>query len=276
MNRQIHVVIVDDEKPARARLITRLERQPAVQVTAACSGGQEALEAVFTAARCGTPVDVIFLDVQMPEMDGFAMLEALYASQLNPMPVVILATAYDEYALRAFDAHAIDYLLKPYSDERFEVALTRGIRLVRSGSSDALVAKMQALLHDLVEASRGDQSTDSSSHDYVDRLALKDRGRVRLIDVSEIRWIAAAGAYVTIHTARESYLHREILGGLEVQLDPRQFLRIHRSHIVNFHFVQELLQDHGDYVVMLNDGTALKMGRMYRSRFEERLNQQRL
>ncbi len=146
MNRQIRVVIVDDEKPARARLITLLERQPAVQVTAACSGGQEALEVVSTAARSGTPVEVIFLDVQMPEMDGFAMLEALYSSPLDPMPVVIFATAYDEYALRAFDAHAIDYLLKPYSDERFEVALTRAIRLVRSGASDALVAKMQACL----------------------------------------------------------------------------------------------------------------------------------
>lgn len=274
MNRQIRVVIVDDEKPARARLITLLERQPAVQVTAACSGGQEALEAVSTAVRSGTPVEVIFLDVQMPEMDGFAMLEALYSSPLDPMPVVIFATAYDEYALRAFDAHAIDYLLKPYSDERFEVALTRAIRLVRSGASDALVAKMQALLDDLVEAPRGDQSADSSRHDHVDRLALKDRGRVRLLDVSEIRWIAAAGVYVTIHTARESYLHREVLGGLEAQLDPRQFLRIHRSHIVNFHFFHELVQDaHGDYVVMLNDGTALKIGRMYRSRLEERLNQ---
>jgi len=274
MNRQIRVVIVDDEKPARARLITLLERQPAVQVTAACSGGQEALEAVSTAARSGTPVEVILLDVQMPEMDGFAMLEALYSSPLDPMPVVIFATAYDEYALRAFDAHAIDYLLKPYSDERFEVALTRAIRLVRSGASDALVAKMQTLLHDLVGAPRGDQSADLSRHYYVDRLALKDRGRVRLIDVSEIRWIAAAGVYVTIHTTRESYLYREVLGGLETQLDPRQFLRIHRSHIVNFHFVHELVQDaHGDYVVMLNDGTTLKIGRMYRSRLEERLNQ---
>jgi len=201
MNRQIRVVIVDDEKPARTRLITLLERQPAVQVTAACSGGQEALETVSAAARSGTPVEVIFLDVQMPEMDGFAMLEALYSSPLDPMPVVIFATAYDEYALRAFDAHAIDYLLKPYSDERFEVAMIRALRLVRSGSSDALVGKMQALLDALVEAPRSGQPADSPRHDYVDRLALKDRGRVRLIDVSEIRWIAAAGVYVTMPDA---------------------------------------------------------------------------
>jgi two-component system LytT family response regulator len=268
MNRQLRVVIVDDEKPARARLISLLERQPAVHVTAACSGAQQAIEAVSAAARSGAPVDIVFLDVQMPEMDGFAMLDTLYSMALEPMPVVIFATAWDEYALRAFDAHAIDYLLKPYSDERFEQALTRATRLVRSGASDALIARMQALLGNLAEAPR---------RDFVDRLALKDRNRVRLIDVSEIRWIAAAGVYVTIHTARESILHREVLGGIESQLDPRRFLRIHRSHIVNFHFVRELLQDaHGDYVAMLNDGTALKIGRMYRSRLEERLNRQRL
>ncbi len=274
MNWQIRVVIVDDEKPARARLITMLERQPAIQVLAACSGGEEALDAVSTAARSGAPVNLIFLDVQMPEMDAFATLEALYALPLTPMPVVVFATAYDEYALRAFDAHAVDYLLKPYSDERFEVALTRAIRLVRGGASDTLVAQMQALLHDLVGVSRSDKSAESSRHDYTDRLALKDRGRVRLIDVSEIRWIAAAGVYVTIHTTRQSYLHREVLGGLEAQLDPRHFLRIHRSHIVNFHFVHEFVQDaHGDYVVILNDRTPLKIGRMYRSRLEGRLNQ---
>jgi two-component system LytT family response regulator len=245
-----------------------------VQIIAACSGGEAALEAVSAAARSGAPADIIFLDVQMPEMNGFVMLESLYALPLAPMPVIVLATAYHEYAVRAFDAHAVDYLLKPYSDERFEVALARAIRIVRSGASDALVAQMKAVLDDLVEASRGDQSPDSSRHYYVDRLALKDRGRVRLIDVSEIRWISAAGVYITIHTARESCLHREALGGLEAQLDPRQFLRIHRSHIVNFHFVHELVQDaHGDYIVMLNDGTTLKLGRMYRSRLEERLNQ---
>src|SRR5688572_12483461 len=142
MNRQIRVLIVDDEKPARARLTKLLERQPAAQLTAACSSGQEALDAVSTAARSGAPVDVIFLDVQMPEMDGFAMLEALYALPLDPMPIIVFATAHDAYALRAFDAHAIDYLLKPYSDERFEVAMTRAIRLVQSGASDSLLEQM--------------------------------------------------------------------------------------------------------------------------------------
>jgi two-component system LytT family response regulator len=272
MSRQLRVLIVDDEKPARGRLIVLLERQPAVQV-AACSGGEDALRAVSAAARSGAPVDIIFLDVQMPEMDGFAMLEALYALPLDPTPVVVFATAYDVYALRAFDAHAVDYLLKPYSDERFEVALTRAMRLVRSGASDSLVEQMHALLGDLARSTAGPEA-ESPRRNYLDRLALKERGRVRLVSVSDIRWIAAAGVYVTIHTARDAYLHRDVLGHLEAQLDPRRFVRIHRSHIVNFDFVHELVQDaHGDYAVMLKDATPLKVSRVYRSRLEERLNQ---
>jgi two-component system LytT family response regulator len=169
------------KKPACAWLITLLEGQPAVQVIAVCSGDQEAIGAVSAAARSGAPVDLIFVDVQMPEMDGFVMLESLYALPLTPMPVIVFATAYDEYALRAFDAHAVDYILGPYSDERFEIALTRAIRLVRSGAFDMLVAQMQALLDDLVEARRN-QSADSSRHDYADRLALRARGRVWLVE----------------------------------------------------------------------------------------------
>lgn len=273
MTRQLRVLIVDDEKPARSRLTALLDRQPAVQMATTCAGGEAALKAVSAAARSGSPIDIIFLDVQMPEMDGFAMLESLYALPLDPMPVVVFATAYDEYALRAFDAHAVDYLLKPYSDERFEVALRRAIRLVQSGTSDTLVAQMHALLGDLVRSPAG-AAADSSRRSYADRLALKERGRVRLVNVSDIRWIAAAGVYVTIHTAREAYLHREVLGSLEARLDPRRFVRIHRSHIVNFDFVHELVQDaHGDYAVMLQDGTPLKVSRTYRPRLEGRLNQ---
>ena len=273
MSRQFRVLIVDDEKPGRERLIALLDRHPAVDVAGACSGGEAALNAASVAARSGSPIDIIFLDAQMPEMDGFAMLEALYALALDPVPVVVFATAYDEYALRAFDLHAVDYLLKPYSDERFEVAVTRAMRLARSGASHLLVERMQALLGDLVRVPEG-AAAESSRRHYVDRLALKERGRVRLVDVSDVRWIAAAGVYVTIHTAQGSYLHREVLGHLEAQLDPRRFVRIHRSHIVNFAFVRELVQDaHGDYAVMLADAMPLRVSRLYRSRLEERLDQ---
>jgi len=192
---------------------------------------------------------------------------------LNPMPVVILATAHDKYALRAFDAHAVDYLLKPYSDERFDLALARATRLLRSKSSDTLVEQMQALLADMAK-SPAKPEVESPGRNYLDRLALKERGRVRLITVTDIRWIAAAGVYVTIHTGREAYLHREVLSSLEARLDPRRFVRIHRSHIVNFDFVQEMVQDaHGDYAVILKDAAPLKVSRMYRPRLEQRLNQ---
>ena len=274
MSRPIRVLIVDDEKPARSRLLALLERQPAVQVTAACAGGREAVDVVSAAARSGTPIDVIFLDVQMPEMDGFAMLEALYALPHGQAPVVVFTTAYDEYALRAFDARAIDYLLKPYSDERFEVALTRAIRLARSGTSDALVANVRALLEDVAAGAASGHRPAATRPGYLDRVAVKERGRVHLIDVADIRWISADGVYVTIHTARRAYLHREVLGPLEAQLDPRQFVRVHRSHLVNFDCVRELVQDaHGDFSMRLDDATTLKVSRTYRPRLEARLNQ---
>ena len=275
MNRRIRVLIVDDEKPARGRLMALLQQHPAVQLTAACAGGQAALDALSAATQRGDPIDIIFLDVQMPEMDGFAVLESLCAMLLDPMPMVVFTTAHDEYAVRAFDAHAVDYLLKPYSDERFEVALTRAIRVTLSENSDALVAQMRALLDRQVDASPHHR-TESPHHGYLDRLALKDRGRVHIIQVADIRWIAADGVYVTIHTISRAYLHREVLGRVEVLLDPRQFVRIHRSHIVNFDRIHELVQDaHGDYTVKLDDATALKVSRLYRPRLEARLSLRR-
>ncbi len=264
MKRAIRVLIVDDEKPARARLAALLERQAGTELAGSVDSAEAALDVISRAADSGSHVDIIFLDVQMPEMDGFGMLGSLYAMPLSPMPVVVFATAYDEYALRAFDAHAIDYLLKPFSDERFETALSRAARLVRTGEAATLAELMQALLSGLAPPPQN----------YLDRLALKERSRVRLIHVSDIRWIAATGVYVTIHTARGQYLHREVLSRLEAQLDPRRFVRIHRSHIVNFDFVRELEQDaHGEYEVILGDAPPLKVSRMYRSRIQERIHQ---
>ena len=265
MIRALRVLVVDDEKPARARLAALLERQPGVALAGSVDSAEAALDSISQAARSAAPVDIIFLDVQMPECDGFAMLDSLYALPLRPMPVVVFATAYDAYALRAFDAHAVDYLLKPYSDERFEIALSRAVRLVRSGDNALLADQMRALLSTL---------SQPPHQPYLDRLALKDRGHVRLIHVDDVRWIAAAGVYVTIHTAREAYLQREVLSRIEAQLDPRRFVRIHRSHIVNFDFVHELKQDaHGEFEAILKDGPPLKVSRKYRSRIEQRIHQ---
>lgn len=270
----MRVLVVDDEKPARDRLIALLERQPEVQLVAACAGGADAMAAVSAATHDGAPVNIMFLDVQMPEMDGFTMLESLYALPLERIPIVVFTTAYDEYALRAFDARAIDYLLKPYSDERFETAMSRAIHLARGESSDGLVAKMRALLGEVVTL--GERPSEGMRPDYLDRLVIKDRGRVHLVNVPDIRWVAADGVYVTIHTAKRAFLHREVLGRLETNLDPQRFVRIHRSFIVNFGCVHELVVDaHGEYSVKLDDAVTLRVGRAYRSRLEARLNQRR-
>lgn len=272
MSRPLRTLIVDDEKPARQRLLTLLRSQPDVEVAGECAGGEAALRALEEEARSGQPIDIIFLDVQMPEVDGFDVLDTLYAESPGLLPVVVFVTAYDQYALRAFDAHAVDYLLKPYSDERFEVAFQRAMQFVRGESSDGMVEQMRALL-DGLERSAG--LIAGAEPPYLDRIVLKERGRAWLLPMHEIRWIGAAGVYVEIHTTSgKTHLKRELLGEIEKQLDPRHFVRIHRSHVVSLDAIEELLQDsHGAYTVILDDGTQLKLSRLYRAQVQERLGQ---
>jgi two-component system LytT family response regulator len=286
----LRVLIVDDEQPAREHLRGLLRASQNVTVAGTCGGGQEALDCLEDAHRAERPVDLLFLDVQMPEVGGFDVVEALQGSDPPaPLPVVVFVTAYDRYALQAFDAHAVDYLLKPYSDERFEVALERARHFIQgaaSGRSDAddLVARMQALLSDVApsppRASRDATGSAPASAPtiklrYLDRIALKERGRVRLLPTDDIRWIGAADVYVEIHTVDgRTHLHRALLGDLEERLDPRRFVRIHRSHLVRVDLIDELLRDsHGTFTVVLDDGTMLKLSRTYRKRVQERLGQ---
>ena len=252
----LRTLIADDEKPARKRLLDLLTPRPEVEVVAACTGGAEAIRAIGEARP-----DLVFLDVQMPEVDGFAVIEAVRA---EAMPATVFVTAYDQYALRAFEVHAIDYLLKPFSDERFEQAVARAAQIVRSGQSEAAMAqRLAALLEAVRPAPR-----------YLDRIVLKQRGQVALLRVEEIAWIEAAGVYVRLHAPPAPRLHRETLGRLEARLDPHQFIRIHRSTIVNIDHVAALRSDaHGDYTVLLHDGTALRLSRTYRERLQARLGQ---
>ena len=277
MSPSLRTLIVDDEKPARQRLLTLLRTKADVEVVEACAGGEAALEALAKAAEAGRPVDLVFLDVQMPELGGFDVLDILYADPPGPLPVVVFVTAYDRYALRAFEAHAVDYLLKPYSDERFEVALERAAQFVRGASPGEeaardTVERMRALLDDL---GRGTKAADVGSPAYLDRIVLKERGRAWLLPVADVRWIGAAGVYVEIYTTDgQTHLHRALLGELEEQLDPRAFVRLHRSHLVRLDAITELLQDsHGAYTAVLDDGTMLKLSRSYRARVQERLGQ---
>ncbi len=191
------------------------------------------------------------------------------------MPLTIFVTAYDRYALDAFEVHALDYLLKPFSDERFDSALDRARRTLRSREREALSEKLLALVaeHRAGDASQAKARSATSPH--LDRLAIKRSGRVVFLDVDEIDWIQAAGVYVRIHANGTSHLLRETLGALEKRLDPARFVRIHRSAIVPLDRIAALESDRsGEYRVVLDDGTRLKLSRSYREKLERRLGQQ--
>ena len=293
---RVRVLVVDDEKPARERLRRLLEGDARVQLVACCAGGAEAVRMVQDGARVGEPVHLLFLDVQMPELDGFGVVSALVeqgdAGVLPAIvPAIVFVTAHDEYALRAFDARAIDYLLKPFSDERFEASLDRAIGHLRAGHAEAVMSQMHALLGTIGGRVREADGAvpvplplpqpqppavpDGRGGATLDRIVLKGTDRIRLLPVQQITWIEAAGVYVKLHMRDGAvHLHRSLLGQLDASLDTRRFVRVHRSAIVNIDVVDELRQDvHGDYTVVLKDRTEIRLGRSYRERLQSRLGQ---
>ena len=249
----LNVIIVDDEPLARERLRTLLADEREVKVVAECANGRQAVKAIQEKKP-----GLVFLDVQMPGLDGFDVVEEIGGARI---PAIVFVTAFDQYALKAFEVHALDYLLKPFDRERFRATLSRAreaIRL-RAGGSDAGIA---SLLTALAERRK-----------YSERLVVKAGGKERLIPVEEVSWFESAGNYVKIHTGGERLLLRETMANLEARLDPDQFARIHRSTIVNLKRVKELEPwFHGDYVVRLHDGQKLTLSRGYRSRLMERLD----
>jgi two-component system LytT family response regulator len=257
---KIRAIIADDEKPARRRLRELLEKQPDIAVVAECSNGAEAALQI----RALQP-DLLLLDVQMPGLDGFGVIGEVGAAH---MPATIFVTAYDQYALKAFEVSALDYLLKPFSDERFERSLERVLSFVRTRRGDELSHRIISLL-DQIQPKQLQNTAPP-----LDRLMIKDGGRVLFLRVEEIDWIEAAGVYVQVHTAGKTWLHRISLSELEAKLDARQFIRIHRSTIVNLQKVKELRpHSHGDFLLALRDGTELKLSRSYRQKVEACLGQ---
>ena len=241
----LRTLIVDDEPLAREGVRMLLANDPEITSVHECADGQAAVNAILEMKP-----DLVFLDVQMPEMDGFAVLETV---GIDRMPNIIFVTAYDKYALQAFEVHALDYLLKPYTNERFFSALKRAKAQIQLSGHDNLNGRLSALLDHL---KRGG--------DPLERLVVKTAGRISFVKVEEIDWIEAADTYVRLHVRRESYLVRGTMSGLEAKLDPDKFLRIHRSIIVNLSRVKELQPlFHGEYVVRLRDGTELSSGRSY-------------
>ena len=264
------VLVVDDEPLARQRVLDLLEGEAGLEVVGTAETGRKAVDAIR-----GLSPDVVFLDVQMPEVGGFDVLEALADGEDDgPVPAVVFVTAFDRYALRAFDAQAVDYLLKPYADERFETALDRAARFARTHGAGGALDRARSLLGALEDAPSAPRAATPTGP-YIDRIALRERGRVRLLPVEDVRWIGAAGVYVEVHTvAGETHLHRALLGEVEAQLDPAAFVRVHRSHLVRLDAVTELLQDpHGAYTAVLDSGEMLKVSRSYRGRLADRLGQ---
>jgi len=252
----IKAIIVDDEPIARRNLEALLKDDPDIEIVGLCASGAEAVKLIRK-----TPPDLLFLDIQMPETDGFAVLK-----KINPAGIaaIVFVTAYDQYALKAFETHALDYLLKPFSDERFALTLERAKNQVRQREAAVLSQK----LHDLLAEHAVKQQTPANGA-YVTRFLIKETSRVFFVKVEEIDWVEAADYYVNLHVGAKTHLLRETMSDLENQLDPSRFMRIHRSAIVNLHRVKEVqTRSGGEYFAVMKDGAQLKLSRSRRDQLE--------
>ena len=254
-DKAIRVLVVDDEAPARQRLTDLLGKHQRVGPVLEAADGRMALDMI----QAERP-DLVFLDVQMPELTGMAVLDAIGTAQ---MPLTIFVTAYDQHAVRAFEANALDYLLKPFSDERFEVTMLRAESRLNDLDARELGRRMFRTLSMLPAADP-----------YLDRLVVKSAGTTQFIRASDIDWIEAAGVYVNLHVAGKAILYRASLQELADRLDPLRFIRVHRSAIVNIDSVVRLEPiSHGEFDVLLKHGARARVSRTYRPLLEKRLGQ---
>jgi two-component system LytT family response regulator len=247
----IRTLIVDDEPLARKGVRILLEKDPDVRILGEAGDGIEALERI----KADRP-DLVFLDVQMPEMSGFEVLESLSPDEL---PLVVFVTAYDQYALNAFQVHALDYLMKPFEDERLQEALDHAKALQRKNGTPST-----RRLQEMLEATKAERGR-------VGRIMVRSGGRITFVRVDDVDWIEAQGDYVCLHTQGKKHLVREKISDLEAQLSAGQFLRIHRSTMINVSRIKEMQPlFHGEYSVVLQDGTRLTMSRSFREKVFER------
>jgi two-component system, LytTR family, response regulator len=269
MTTKIRTLVVDDEPVARARVLALLRNEADIEVVGECSTAPQALSVIESAAP-----DLVFLDVQMPQMDGFALARTLG----QDMPAVVFVTAYDEYALQAFEIHALDYLLKPFSAERFKSALTHARQHIAKRQATTVGRQLMALLPELQRpsadgAARSTAGRGNGEHgDRRDRLVIKSSGRIYFVRIQDIDWCEAAGNYVRLHIGPQTHLVRGTMAHLESQLDAAQFVRIHRSTIVNVDRIHELRSSfNGEYIITLNDKTRLTLSRGYREGLQAKL-----
>ena len=250
---KIRVLLVDDEPLARERVRKLLEKEPDIELLGECADGASAVQLIREHAP-----DLVFLDVQMPELDGFGVLERLGSFTL---PAVVFITAHDQFALKAFEIHAVDYLLKPFDAARFQTTLQR-VRGILSGKKRGeLDVRLAALLAEV---------RPEEKNRTLERIAVKSSGRVVFVKVEDIDWIEAADNYVSLHLGTEEHLHRETMATIEGQLPAAQFMRISRSTIVNVDRIKELQPlFHGEYAVLLRNGTRLTLSRSYRDKIDQ-------
>ena len=253
MSDKIRTLVVDDEPVARARVLSLLRAEADVEVVGECETGSQVLGAIEERSP-----DLVFLDIQMPEIDGMELARSFHGGK----PAVVFVTAYDEYALRAFDVHAVDYLLKPFSAERFRSALTH----VRHQLS-----QRQAAAGPGPDPPTGRRPAAPRPERH-NRLVVKSSGRIYFVRMQEVDWCEAAGNYVCLHVGTQTYLVRGTMSHIESQLDTGQFVRVHRSTIVNLDRIQELRPSfNGEYVIVLHDQTRLTLSRGYRHSLQARL-----
>ena len=254
----MRVILVDDEPLSLRRLHQLLNALPDIEIVAECTNGKQTVAAVEELKP-----DVVFLDVQMPEMNGFEVVAAIAG---DDMPLIVFVTAYDEYAVRAFDVLALDYLMKPVAPERLHRACERAA--AAQTSKERRVAHQQqvsGLLHQLELNGRQHESAAKTN-----RLLVRADDRIVMLKTDDINWVEAAGNYVRIHAGKETYVIRETIGRLESILDPAHFARIHRSTVINLDSVKEMQPWFlGELLVIMNDGTQLKLSRTYRRQFEQ-------
>lgn len=252
----IRTLIVDDEPLGQRRVAQLLETEPDIEIVGLCANGLEAV----TTIKQERP-DLLFLDIQMPVMNGFDVLRAV---QGGPMPIVIFVTAYDQYALQAFEVHAFDYLLKPFDRERFYVTLARARTHLQRESLEHLHQRLHAFL---------ETHERSATPTYEKRLSVKAGGQVHFIPVDSIDWIEAAGNYITLHVGAKNHLLRSTMQEIIGRLDPQQFLRIHRSLIVQTDRIRSIRPTQtGEYILTLDSGERLQSGRTYKAHIQALLD----
>ena len=254
-NEKIRVLIVDDEPLARRGIRSQLKDSPDIEILGECANGRDAVGAI----KQKRP-QLVFLDVQMPLLDGFGVIEAL--GEDNLPPAVVFVTAFDEHAIRAFEINALDYLLKPVDPERFQKTLERVRSRLKNEKNNYSSDQIIALLRNL-------KLEKNEQPEYLQRIVIKEAGRIFFLDVNEIDWIGAQGNYVELHAGAKTHLLRETMDGMQRKLDPRQFLRLRRSKIVRIEQIKELHPlFNGEFEVVLKNDTKLLSSRRYRQNLD--------